>query len=261
MADVFISYTKPERELTKALADALKKAGLTVWWDTELLPKDAFRAEIDAQLDACSAAVIIWSAQSATSYWVLSEADHALREGKLVNAHHTDIRPEHLPKPFGQIHAVPVTDTGSIIEAIKRLKKGASKQAVSSSSEAGALGFIRDAIEDALKHAPRLQKCADREVWEDDEAYPKELLKLAEKVFTPLRLFRERLPYAEITSYNGRRLVEHLDEATTYAHRQISKEVGWLRSHSDSSSVVMGARGDLSVAAEQLLADVELPPK
>lgn len=122
------------------------------------------------------------------------------------------------------------------------------------------MGFIRDAIEDALKHAPRLQKCADQEVWEDDEAYPKELLKLAEKVFTPLRLFRERLPYAEITSYNGRRLVEHLDEATNYAHRQISKEVGWLRSHSDSSSVVMGARGDLSVAAERLLADVELPP-
>ncbi len=121
MADVFISYTKPERELTMTLAQGLKAAGLTVWWDTELLPKDGFRAKIDAELDACSAAVIIWSAQSANSYWVLSEADHALRQGKLVNAHHTDIRPDHLPKPFGQIHAVPVADTKSIIKASEAL--------------------------------------------------------------------------------------------------------------------------------------------
>jgi len=261
MADVFISYTKPERGLTKSLAEALQKAGLTVWWDTELLPKDGFRAEIDAQLDACSAAVIIWSAQSANSYWVLSEADHALRQGKLVNAHHTDIRSEHLPKPFGQIHAVPVTDTESIVKAVKHLRKGQAKIAASSSTEANALAFIRDAIEDALKYAPPLREIADREEWEGDEAYPRDLLKLAEKVYTPLRLFRERLPYPEITSYSGRRLVEHLDEATTYAHRQISKEVGWLRSHSDSDSVVTGARGDLSVAAERLLEDVELPPK
>lgn len=261
MADVFISYTKPERELTKALAEALKKAGLTVWWDTELLPKDGFRVEIDAQLDACSAAVIIWSAQSANSYWVLSEADHALRQGKLVNAHHTDIRPEQLPKPFGQIHAVPVTETDSIIKAVKHLRAGAGKSGTTSTTEGSAMTFIRDAIEDALKYAPLLREIADREEWEGDEAYPKDLLKLAEKVYTPLRLFRERLPYPEIKSYSGRRLVEHLDEATTYAHRQISKEVGWLRSHSDSDSVVIGARGDLSAAAERLLEHVELPQK
>ncbi len=88
---------------------------------------------------------------------------------------------------------------------------------------------------------------------------PKELLKLAEQVYTPLRLFRERLPYAEITSYKGRRVVEHLDGATTYAHRQISKEVSWLRSYGDRESVVIGARGDLSVAAARLLDEVELP--
>ena len=189
MADVFISYTKPERQLTEKLEAALHEAGLTVWWDTELLPKDGFRAEIDTQLDACSAAIIVWSAQSANSYWVLSEADHALRQGKLVNAHHTDIRPEHLPKPFGQIHAVPVTDTKNIITAVERLKAGAGKAGPSPSTEASAVAFIKDAIEDALKFAPLLREVADRDDWEGDDAYSKELFALAEKVFTPLRLF------------------------------------------------------------------------
>jgi hypothetical protein len=34
-----------------------------------------------------------------------------------------------------------------------------------------------------------------------------------------------------------------------------------VRSHGDSESVVMGARRDLSVAAERLLEKVELPPR
>ncbi|UPK28427.1 toll/interleukin-1 receptor domain-containing protein [Bradyrhizobium sp. 195] len=262
MADVFISYSKAERKLTEDLAKILVGAGLSVWWDTELLPIQRFRAEIDAQLNNCSAAVIIWSATSANSDWVLSEADHAIRQGKLVNAHHSDILPEHLPKPFGQIHAVPLTDTDRILRAIKLITTGKpSKATAVSAGETRASEFITDAVQDALKYAPHLRDLADRAGWEDDETYPNDLLKLAEKVMTPLRLFRERLPYTDITSYRGRRLVEHLDEATTYAHRQISKEIGWLRSHGNSESVVMGARGDLSVAAERLLEKVELPPR
>lgn len=57
MADVFISYSKAERKLTEDLAKILVGAGLTVWWDTELLPIQRFRAEIDAQLNNCSALV------------------------------------------------------------------------------------------------------------------------------------------------------------------------------------------------------------
>jgi hypothetical protein len=196
---------------------------------------------------------------------VLSEADHAMRQGKLVNAHHSDILPEHLPKPFGQIHAVPLTDTDRILRAIKFITTGKSpKPAALSPGETGAIDFITDAIQDALKCAPQLRDLANRdEEWKNDETYPQDLLKLAERVLTPLRLFRERLPYTDINSYRGRRLVEHLDEATEYAYRQISKEVGWLRSHGDSESVVTGARGDLSVAAERLLEleRVELPPR
>ncbi len=258
MADVFISYTKPERELTESLASALRQAGLSVWWDSDLLPNDGFRAEVDAQLNACTAVVIIWSAKSSCSYWVLSEADHALKQGKLVNAHHIDILPEELPKPFGQIHAVPITDTDAIIEAVKHLQSADVEVSPVAPTEDRAMVFIGEAIADALKNAPALRELAEREEWENDDSYRDELLLHAEKVFTPLRLFRERLPFAEIESYVGRRRVEHLDEATADAHRALSKEVNWLRSHRDSRAVVEGARGDLRYAVEDLVNSVKV---
>ena len=259
MADVFISYSKLERELTVKLATALERAGLSVWWDTELLPAQRFRAEIDAQLDACSATVIIWSAQSSGSDWVRSEADHARRQGKLVNAHHTDIVPEDLPKPFGQIHSVPLADTDRIIKAVNLLKGGKLPAPTDSSSlEASATRFITEAISDALKYAVGLRHIADREDWEDDRSYAETLLRIAEQVETPLRLFRDRLPYDEVTSYRGRRLIELLDSATEHPIHQIAKEIRWLREYGDRKGVVIGARGDLSNAAAQLVEEVEL---
>ncbi len=258
MADVFISYTRAERELTGSLANVLKHAGFSVWWDTELLPIDGFRAEIDGQLNACSAVIIIWSAQSSSSYWVLSEADHALRQGKLVNVHHTDIHPEALPKPFGQIHAVPLTSTDKIIEAVKHLRIGDFEASPAAPTEERAIAFVKEAMADALRNAPALRELAKQDEWEDDNSYPDQLLKHAEKVFLPLRLFRERLPFTEIESYAGRRLIADIDEATAYAHRQFSKEVSWLRSHRDSPAVVEGARGDLRHAVDELVSKVEL---
>lgn len=43
MADVFISYVEQERALTQSLARHLERAGLTVWWDSALLPSDDFQ--------------------------------------------------------------------------------------------------------------------------------------------------------------------------------------------------------------------------
>jgi hypothetical protein len=38
MADVFISYAKADADPTIALARDLEASGLSVWWDTSLLP-------------------------------------------------------------------------------------------------------------------------------------------------------------------------------------------------------------------------------
>lgn len=121
MADVFISYSKQQRGLTEALATAIEAEGWTVWWDTSLLPNQQFRKEIDAQLDACKAVVIVWTPQSAASEWVLAEADHAWRLRKLINTYATDLPPTSIPKSFNQIHAVPVADRAAVLSALTNL--------------------------------------------------------------------------------------------------------------------------------------------
>jgi hypothetical protein len=46
MADVFISYAKPDRPLASKLAAMLEAEGWTTWWDTSLTIGDDFRNEI-----------------------------------------------------------------------------------------------------------------------------------------------------------------------------------------------------------------------
>jgi hypothetical protein len=68
-----------------------------VWWDTSLLPHQKFREEIDVQLDACKAAIIIWTPHSIKSDWVLAEAEHARRQQKLISTHVPGINPNEAP--------------------------------------------------------------------------------------------------------------------------------------------------------------------
>src|SRR5262249_48997655 len=67
MADVFISYPKARRALTERVARDLEAAGLSVWWDTRIQLGEGFRNQIDDQLDACKAAIVIWTPESIKS--------------------------------------------------------------------------------------------------------------------------------------------------------------------------------------------------
>jgi len=51
MADIFISYSKSSRSQTEQLAKELQAQGLTVWWDTSLVPGDSFRNVILSELE------------------------------------------------------------------------------------------------------------------------------------------------------------------------------------------------------------------
>jgi ABC-type amino acid transport substrate-binding protein len=119
MADVFISYARAQRALTESLAKDLEAAGLSTWWDTGLRPGENFRNKIDDQLNACKAAVIIWTPEAVKSDWVISEADHAWQQKKLVNTHVPEIKPYQIPKPFNQSHSAEVANRAVIIDAIR----------------------------------------------------------------------------------------------------------------------------------------------
>jgi hypothetical protein len=101
MADIFISYKREDRPIAERLADVLKQLGFDVWWDLELLAGDQYRQVIREVIDHCSVAIVLWSAQSVESDFVVDEASHAKTKGKLCPARIDQVE---LPFGFGQTH-------------------------------------------------------------------------------------------------------------------------------------------------------------
>lgn len=100
MADVFLSYARPSLNDAMRIADCLRAAGYSVWYDESLPAHRAYTDVIAEQLDAASAVLVLWSTEAATSHWVRSEANRARETGRLIQLRLDDAR---LPMPFDQI--------------------------------------------------------------------------------------------------------------------------------------------------------------
>lgn len=250
MADVFISYFKPERDLTEALARDLEAAGFSVWWDTNLLGDDRFRAVIDEEIEACTRAIIIWTPSSVTREWVVAEADHAHRLGKLINTAALGVDINRLPKPFGQINALALDDRDKIIATVKRAKERVAKAPSTNSARAkypigGAL-FLLEAAE-------RLDAQTRREDWETDLGdYAIHLITAAEEVLVAMSRFETQADIATVGEFADRIWVRRVKAVIAERRKTLGKEIGWLQSHT-THGVITGARGDLRFTAEQLI--------
>jgi len=84
MTDVFISYSRGDRERVRVIADALTARGLKVWWDPEITTGAEFRFEITQELDASRAVVVVWSSNSVSSRFVCDEADVGAQRESLI---------------------------------------------------------------------------------------------------------------------------------------------------------------------------------
>ena len=117
---IFISYSNKNRAKADRLARQLRARGYTVWYAAHLAPTGPYRLEIDARLNAAQAVIVIWSQASIASEWVLSEAEHAQSQGKLINVRTPEVkRPEReLPKPFGVRQVARVADIDVIVSAV-----------------------------------------------------------------------------------------------------------------------------------------------
>ena len=100
MADIFISYARSTAKQAQAVVGALRELGYSVWIDDELPAHRTFTRVIEEQMTAAKAAVVIWSADAVQSEWVLSEANRAREERKLVQSSTDNTR---LPMPFDTI--------------------------------------------------------------------------------------------------------------------------------------------------------------
>ena len=84
MAKIFLSYAREDAAAAKQLAEAITHAGHQVWWDRQIEGGSRFSTEIDRELKASDAVVVIWSKASIESPWVQDEAAEGRDSGRLV---------------------------------------------------------------------------------------------------------------------------------------------------------------------------------
>jgi TIR domain/FHA domain len=84
-ADIFISYSHPDRDKARVIAVGLARHGWQVWWDERLPLAQDFDAVIEEQVRQCRCALVLWSASAVTSRWVRAEAGLALERNVLVS--------------------------------------------------------------------------------------------------------------------------------------------------------------------------------
>lgn len=124
MTDVFISYTRPDRAEAQALATGLTDAGLTVWWDSELLSGEDFRAAILTKLREAKAVVVIWSRDAIRSRWVCEEAEEAAQLMKMIAVGTSGFNPTDVPLGLRSFQVVPIANRSGIIAAITAAREG-----------------------------------------------------------------------------------------------------------------------------------------
>lgn len=117
---IFISYSRLDVAVTKALARFLAKQGFDPWWDHEIPAGRDFREEIGEQLEAAAAVIVIWSETARISKMVKEEAVTALNDGKLVATHIRGFDPRRQPFGFAGLHSIPVWDRKLLMKSLKR---------------------------------------------------------------------------------------------------------------------------------------------
>src|SRR5665213_1103748 len=106
MSDVFISYARSTAKKAQQVAETLRGMGYSVWIDDDLPAHRTYSGVIEEQMTAAKAAVVIWSADAVKSEWVLSEANRAREDHKLVQLNVDGAR---LPMPFDQTQCAEMT--------------------------------------------------------------------------------------------------------------------------------------------------------
>jgi len=112
VADIFISYSRPDRARIEKLAAALEAAGYSVWWDMNLSGGAQFSKETAKHLNEARAVVVCWSKTSIDSMWVADEATVGRTKGNLVPIAIDAVDP---PLGFGQIHAISFAGWGGAV--------------------------------------------------------------------------------------------------------------------------------------------------
>ena len=105
--DIFISYSRNDRERVNHIAKALEAEGYSVWWDRDIRAGEEFDHVIDKAIKQAKAIVVVWSKGSINSNWVKEEAEDGVEENKLVPAMIDEVT---IPRGFRRIQAAELHD-------------------------------------------------------------------------------------------------------------------------------------------------------
>ena len=109
MADVFVSYARNDKARVAPLVAAIEAKGWSVWWDPEITPGQEFDDQIDAEIAAALAVLVVWTPVSVVSRWVRGEAREAAERGILVPVRFEQAR---LPMDVRAIHTTDIDGWG-----------------------------------------------------------------------------------------------------------------------------------------------------
>jgi TIR domain-containing protein len=84
MSDVFLAFAREDRVRAETVARALTEQGLSVRWDHLVPAGSSWKGVIGEAFEAAAAVVVLWSAHSVRSEWVIAEADAGRNARKLI---------------------------------------------------------------------------------------------------------------------------------------------------------------------------------
>ncbi len=102
MADIFISYSRNDRDRCTVIRDILEKLKVSVWFDAGIGAGSSFDREIEREIDAAKALLVLWTEESVESDWVRNEARTGKERSGLIAV---QLRPCTLPLEFRAVQA------------------------------------------------------------------------------------------------------------------------------------------------------------
>ena len=119
MAQVFVSYSRRDRDQVEILVKRLKDVGLEVWWDDRLQAGQMFNERIARELAAAECVLVVWSRSAKRSSWVVAEALEGFNRQRLAQIRLEEVEP---PFPFTAVHYTdwPGEDAAAAADALGR---------------------------------------------------------------------------------------------------------------------------------------------
>lgn len=91
--DIFIAYSREDRDRVRPLVNVLQDFGWSVWWDFHIPVGQSFDEVINNALQEARSILVVWSEKSIKSNWVKVEAEEGRKRGILVSVRLDNIKP------------------------------------------------------------------------------------------------------------------------------------------------------------------------